>query len=178
MSDILCIYYSRTGNTKKAMEEIAAALDAELAELRDNADRSGWRGWLRCGLDAMRKDTRPVAPLETARPLGDYRLVILGTPVWAGRSSAVMRSFLKDRGGEIRNAAYVLTRSSGSQYQEVYRQMDVPAKRGRGLGILAGGVSPPSPGLSGGAVAADPFLKSTGEEMPHAGKTEGAGPAV
>ena len=32
MSDILCIYYSRTGNTKKAMEEIAAALDAELAE--------------------------------------------------------------------------------------------------------------------------------------------------
>ena len=91
MSDILCIYYSRTGNTKKAMEEIAAALDAELAELRDDADRSGWRGWLRCGLDAMRKDTRPVAPLETARPLGDYRLVILGTPVWAGRSSAVMR---------------------------------------------------------------------------------------
>ena len=35
MSDILCIYYSRTGNTKKAMEEIAAALDAELVELRD-----------------------------------------------------------------------------------------------------------------------------------------------
>ena len=29
MSDILCIYYSRTGNTRKAMGEIAAALDAE-----------------------------------------------------------------------------------------------------------------------------------------------------
>ena len=187
MSDILCIYYSRTGNTKKAMEEIAAALDAELAELRDNADRSGWRGWLRCGLDAMRKDTRPVAPLETARPLGDYRLVILGTPVWAGRSSAVMRSFLKDRGDPQRglcadpqqrlpvpgglspDGSLCARRSSGG---------GVPAKRGRGLGILAGGVSPPSPGLSGGAVAADPFLKSTGEEMPHAGKTEGAGPAV
>ena len=137
MSDILCIYYSR-----KAMEEIAAALDAELAELRDNADRSGWRGWLRCGLDAMRKDTRPVAPLETARPLGDYRLVILGTPVWAGRSSAVMRSFLKDRGGEIRNAAYVLTRSSGSQYQEVYRQMDlcVPAGHLAAVSLRSGDV--------------------------------------
>ena len=119
MSDILCIYYSRTGNTKKAMEEIAAALDAELAELRDNA-----------------------APLETARPLGDYRLVILGTPVWAGRSSAVMRSFLKDRGGEIRNAAYVLTRSSGSQYQEVYRQMDlcVPAGHLAAVSLRSGDV--------------------------------------
>ena len=114
MSDILCIYYSRTGNTKKAMEEIAAALDAELAELRDDADRSGWKGWLRCVLDAMRRSTRPVTPVETARPLGDYRLVILGTPVWAGRYSAVMRAFLKERGGEIQNAAYVLTRSSGA----------------------------------------------------------------
>ena len=112
MSDILCIYYSRTGNTKKAMEEIAAALDAELAELRDNADRSGWRGWLRCGLDAMRKD------------------------------SAVMRSCLKDRGGEIRNAAYVLTRSSGSQYQEVYRQMDlcVPAGHLAAVSLRSGDV--------------------------------------
>ena len=30
MSDVLCIYYSRTGHTKKAMEEVAAALGAEL----------------------------------------------------------------------------------------------------------------------------------------------------
>ena len=165
MSDILCIYYSRTGNTKKAMEEIAAALDAELAELRDNADRSGWRGWLRCGLDAMRKDTRPVAPLETARPLGDYRLVILGTPVWAGRSSAVMRSFLKDRGGEIRNAAYVLTRSSGSQYQEVYRQMDlcVPAGHLAAVSLRSGDV--------GWAFWQEEFLRQAAYDLAHARPT-------
>ena len=35
MNDVLCIYYSRTGKTKAAMEEIAGALDAELVELRD-----------------------------------------------------------------------------------------------------------------------------------------------
>ena len=142
MSEILCIYYSRTGNTKKAMEEIASALDAELVELRDGVDRSGWRGWLRCGLDAMRKSTRPVAPVETARPLGEYRLVILGTPVWAGRTSAVMRAFLREHGGEIQNAAYVLTRSSGAQYQEVYRQMDlsVPAGHRAAVSLRSGDV--------------------------------------
>ena len=142
MSDILCIYYSRTGNTKKAMEEIASALDAELVELGDDVDRSGWKGWLRCGLDAMRKNTHPVAPVETARPLGEYRLVILGTPVWAGRTSAVMRSFLKERGGEIQNAAYVLTRSSGAQYQEIYRQMDlsVPAGHRAAVSLRSGDV--------------------------------------
>ena len=38
-NNVLCVYYSRTGNTKKAMEEIAQALGAELAELQDNVDR-------------------------------------------------------------------------------------------------------------------------------------------
>ena len=29
MSDILCIYYSRTGHTRRAVKEIAEALDAD-----------------------------------------------------------------------------------------------------------------------------------------------------
>ena len=103
MSDILCIYYSRTGNTKKAMEEIAEALDAELLELRDGVDRGGLRGWIRCGRDAMRRTTEPLLSFQTGQGLPKYRLVILGTPVWAGRCSAVMRaarpssSFLRAR---------------------------------------------------------------------------------
>ena len=130
MSDILCIYYSRTGNTKKAMEEIAQALGAETVELRDDVPRSGFKGWLRCGLDAMRKTTTPVSSFETARPLKQYRLVILGTPVWAGRCSAVMRSFLKDHGRELRDVAYVITRGGESQHPEVYQQMDLYVPRG------------------------------------------------
>ena len=34
MSDILCLYYSRSGNTRQTMAEIAEALEAELVELR------------------------------------------------------------------------------------------------------------------------------------------------
>ena len=34
-NNVLCVYYSRTGNTRAAMEEIAKALGAELAELED-----------------------------------------------------------------------------------------------------------------------------------------------
>ena len=54
MHDILCIYYSRSGNTRAAAEEIAAALDAELAEITDAQDRSGLKGYFRSGLDAAR----------------------------------------------------------------------------------------------------------------------------
>ena len=68
MSKILCIYYSRSGNTKQAMEELAQALDAELVEITDGVDRSGTAGWLRSGRDAMRRTLEPLKPFETERP--------------------------------------------------------------------------------------------------------------
>jgi len=124
MSDILCMYYSRTGNTKQTMEEIAAALDAELVELTDGMDRSGWGGWMRSGMDAMRRTTLRNKPFRTERPLQDYRLVIIGTPVWAGRCSSIARGFLKEHGKKLQNAAYVLLRGSEDKNEEVYEQMD------------------------------------------------------
>jgi len=130
MSDILCIYYSRTGHTKKAMEEIAQALGAETVEIRDAVERGGFKGALRCGLDAMRKTTQSLSHYETEQPLGKYRLVIVGTPVWAGRCSSVVRTFLKDHGRELKNAAYVVTRSSEGKFEEVYDQMDLYVPRG------------------------------------------------
>lgn len=122
---ILCICYSRTGNTRQAMTEIAGALDCELVEVYDKVRRDGAIGWLRCGLDAMRKRTRPTVRLKTNRALSDYELVILGTPVWAGRCSSVMRGFLKRHGYELSHAAYVITHKSEELYRDVYRQMDL-----------------------------------------------------
>ncbi len=135
MSDVLCMYYSRSGHTKKAAEEIAQALGAELVELRDDVDRSGWRGFFRCGRDAMRRTTAPLAPFKTERPLSEYRLVILGTPVWAGRCSSVVRGFLKAHGKELRHAAYVVTRTSDGKNEEVYEQMDLYAPCGHEFAV-------------------------------------------
>ena len=101
MRDILCMYYSRTGATRQTMTEIAQALDAELVELTDGVDRSGARGYLRSGMDAMRRATLPLLPYETERPLSEYRMVILGTPAWAGRCASPVRALLKRRGLEL-----------------------------------------------------------------------------
>lgn len=125
MSDILCIYYSRTGNTRNTMTEMAKALGAELVEIRDGVERGGIGGWLRCGLDAMSRTVPPVSAFETEKPLSQYRLVILGTPVWAGRCSSVMRSFLKKHGRKLGATAYVLVRGSEDKNEEIYDQMDV-----------------------------------------------------
>ena len=142
MSDILCIYYSRTGNTRKAMEEIAQALDAELVEITDGVVRTGTSGWLRSGLDAMRKTTEPLKPFETNRPLKDYRLVIVGTPVWAGRCSSVVRGFLRKYGRKLTHAAYVVTRGSENRDEGIYDQMDlyVPAGHQAAVSLRSGSV--------------------------------------
>ena len=119
--DILCLYYSRTGHTKFAMEEIAAALDCECVEMRDRVDRDGAIGWLRCGLDAMRRRTRAMEPFDTRRALQDYRLVILGTPIWAGRSTvSVEATFCAIRSSSACTCSSVTLTSSFSTSRPLY----------------------------------------------------------
>ena len=77
MSDVLCIYYSFSGNTRRAMKEIADALGAEIVAIDDGADRNGWRGRLRAGKDAMRRTT---APLVSSFCTASYRLCHVRLP--------------------------------------------------------------------------------------------------
>lgn len=124
MSDVLCMYYSRTGNTRQVVEDMARELGAEVVELRDGVERGGLVGWLRCGRDAMRRTTDPLLPFQTQKALSEYRLVIVASPVWAGRCSSVVRGFLKQHGKKLRNAAFLLTRGSEEKSEEVFEQMD------------------------------------------------------
>ena len=142
MSDVLCIYYSRTGHTKKAMEEIAEALGAELVEITDGVDRKGLVGALRSGRDAMRKECAPLQAFQTEKALGEYQLVIVGTPVWAGRCSSVVRSFLKQHGKKLRQAAYIITRYSEDKCEQVFSQMDqyVPSGHQAAVSLRSGSV--------------------------------------
>ena len=128
MSNILCVYYSRTGSTAKLMGEIAQELGCELVELCDGVERRGLVGWLRSGMQAMARRIPPVQRPETKLPLSGYDLVIIGTPVWAGRCSAPVRSFLLQFGEELKEAAYVITRGSDVRYEQVFDQMDLYVK--------------------------------------------------
>ena len=123
---VLCVYYSRTGKTRAAMEEVSAALGGELVELDDGVNRAGVLGAARSCLDAVRKSTRFLDKIEMKHPIAEYDLVILGTPVWAGRCSSIMREFLKKYGRDLKRVAYVITRASERvRYEQVYEQMDL-----------------------------------------------------
>lgn len=137
MKKILCLYYSRTGTTRAAMEKIAALLDAELAEVTDGKSRKGIAAFFASGLDAMKKSPETLLPVETAQPLEDYEHVILGTPVWAGRCSSIMRTFLMENGARLERVSYVITHMGDNPYEQVFRQMDgyLPAPHVHGLSL-------------------------------------------
>lgn len=136
MKRILCLYYSRTGMTRAAMEKIAEQLDGELVELKDGKKRGGALGFVVSGLDAMKKTPEQLLPFQTEQPLGAYDHVILGTPVWAGRCSSITRSFLIAHGAELpENVSYVITHMGDSAYENVFAQMDTYLAAPHRLGL-------------------------------------------
>ena len=92
--------------------------------------------------------------MKTAFPLDVYDLVIIGTPVWAGRCSAPVRSFLIQHGEELRKTAYVITRSSDVRYEEVFDQMDMYVKSPRASAVTI------RPNTVGATFWRDEFLTS------------------
>jgi flavodoxin len=93
MKPCLVIYYSRTGITRDVATRIATACACEIEPIRDTRPRLGWAGYLRSGREAFTRRTPSIAPMAT-NP-ADYGLLILGTPVWVGRLSAPMRSYIE-----------------------------------------------------------------------------------
>ncbi len=91
----LVVYYSLEGNTRHMAETIAAALGADLQELRPVRDipAHGLRKFFWGGKQMLTGEEPELQPLER-RP-ADYDRVVLGTPVWAGSFAPALRSFFK-----------------------------------------------------------------------------------
>ena len=89
----LVVYYSRTGNARFVAETIAAEIGADVEEVIDLKKRSGTLGFLSGGFAARRGKETEIAPTKKS-PAG-YDIVIVGTPVWAGRPSPAIRTYLK-----------------------------------------------------------------------------------
>jgi len=82
----LVVYYTRTGNTKFAAETIAAEIGADIEEVVDLKNRQGKLAFISSGRDAMQGKETEIA--QTKRTPTDYDLIIIGQPVWAGKSNA------------------------------------------------------------------------------------------
>jgi flavodoxin len=88
----LVVYYSRTGNAKFVAETVAAEMGSDIEEVVDMKNRGGKLGWMSAGRDATGGRETQIKP--TTKVPADYDLIIVGTPVWAWRPSAAIKTYL------------------------------------------------------------------------------------
>jgi len=109
---VLIVFYSRTGNTRRAGEAVAEELRAagcEVAaeELVDRKNRRGLRVWSAGIKDATLKHTTEIEPVGA--DVAAFDVVVAGTPLWAGTVVPAVRTFLNAYRNEIRQVAFFCT---------------------------------------------------------------------
>ncbi len=124
---VLVAHYSRTGNTRRIARAIAAALNADVEELRDPTDRAGVLGFLRSGLEAWAGWL--VALEHPRRAPEDYELVVVGTPVWGMSVSSPVRTYLWHERAKLPRVAFFAT-MGGTGAERAFEQMKGVAGRG------------------------------------------------
>lgn len=123
---ILVVYYSRTQKTKKVAQAIAEAVGADLSEITEETPRDGVLGFIGGGYDALFNRLARIRELD--RRVEDYDLVVLGTPVWAGRPATPATTFLKKYCNGIKKlAVFILHGSPNDDYPGVIRFLEQAA---------------------------------------------------
>ncbi|MCW3525988.1 flavodoxin domain-containing protein [Burkholderia cenocepacia] len=106
---MLVVFYSRSETTTAVARRLADTLGADCERLRevDDLRRKGAVGFLRSLADVIRDgaaDLRPTACLPSG-----YDAVVIGTPIWAGRASTPVSTWLARHGSELRATAFFCT---------------------------------------------------------------------
>ena len=122
----LVVYYSRTNVTKKLAESIAGAVDADIEEIIPKVNYQGKIGYARGGKDAIQEKIIELEPLKYDPE--EYDIVYLGTPVWAGKSSTPLLSYIKLNDGKFSDVKFFVT-AGGRGFDSTFEQLEETCKK-------------------------------------------------
>jgi flavodoxin len=103
----LIVYYSRSGKTKKLSESISKEINCNLEEIVSKRGRNGTLGFLISGYEASRKKLAKIGDMKNDPSI--YDLVIIGTPIWAGRMSSPVRTYITKNRDRFPKVAFFIT---------------------------------------------------------------------
>lgn len=111
MDAILVVFYSYTGVSRRAAQLLASHHGWPLGEVHELRPRAGALGGLRCVLDSLLR-RRPAIRYEGPAP-GNFRTVVLVSPIWMYQLAGPMRSFVDHNAMRIHRVAQVSTMNAG-----------------------------------------------------------------
>lgn len=87
------VYYSRTGNTKKAAQILEEKLKGKKADVSlIEIEQIKRPGFFTAGRAAMKQTELPIK--NTEFDMKDYDILLVGSPTWAGNPSPFAKSFM------------------------------------------------------------------------------------
>jgi len=88
----LVIYYSLEGHVKQLAEALAAEIGADIVRVqpKDDIPATGFSRYLKGGRQVIKKIEPEIYPLSL--DLGEYDLLFIGSPVWAGGYAPALRT--------------------------------------------------------------------------------------
>lgn len=104
---VLIAYYSLTGNTARVATDLAARLGADVESIQDKSHGVGVFGRIAAAIDALRKTSSKIGPLQ--HDPAEYAITVVATPVWVGQMTPAVRAYLKQTRGRIQNVAFFVT---------------------------------------------------------------------
>jgi menaquinone-dependent protoporphyrinogen IX oxidase len=101
----LVVYYTRFGHTMKVAELLGRELDAPVRRIEEMRQR----GFMRMGYGSTFHQCWPLKPMDM--DCSEYDLVVLATPIWAGRPSCPTMTFLRDARYDGKQVALLIMRA-------------------------------------------------------------------
>lgn len=132
-TDVLVVYYSRSGNTEALAREIARGFGADIVQIR--ADKYGldFKGWRAANKDSSDDSSDRLYPdIEPeVIDLDQYSLVFLGSPIWWFSPAPPLWSFVENNDLTDKNIVLFNTFNSRFKQEKIEAfQIKIRAKGG------------------------------------------------
>lgn len=102
----LVVYFSLTGSTEFVAKIISEQLNADLCEVVDKKHKNGKLIYLKGGAAAFREK---LTKIEVNKSIENYELIIIGSPIWAGKITPAIRTFLSQNDFTQKKGAFFVT---------------------------------------------------------------------
>ncbi len=116
-TDILVVYYSRSGNTEAMAREIARKFQADIIRIDSEKYTLDFDGWRYANRDADKKIRVDIKPKTV--DMKKYHLVFLGAPIWWFRPAPPLWTFVAKNDFSEKNIVLFNTFNSRFKSQEI-----------------------------------------------------------
>ena len=127
-NDVLVVYFSRMGYTRKIAYEYANKTGAYIKEIKTNEKTDGTLGFWWCGRFGMHKWRMPINDIPD---INKYKSVVIVSPIWVFTICSPVREFCYKYAKDLNRVSYIFTHFMKSNFNNVSEEVDKITKKKR-----------------------------------------------